>query len=105
VCCRDDGVPSFDRIRHDRYDARVFLYASDLIELNGNDMRREPFETRKATLASLLKRAAPGLRRNEHIKADGPTVFAHGCKWASKASSRSARLPPIAPAVGSRARG
>jgi bifunctional non-homologous end joining protein LigD len=43
-------------------------------------MRREPFETRKATLASLLRRAAPGLRLNEHIEADGPTVFAHACK-------------------------
>jgi bifunctional non-homologous end joining protein LigD len=35
---------------------------------------------RKATLASLLRRAAPGLRLNEHIEADGPTVFAHACK-------------------------
>jgi len=26
------------------------------------------------------KRAAPGLRFNEHIEADGPTVFAHACK-------------------------
>jgi hypothetical protein len=25
-------------------------------------------------------RAAPGLRLNEHIEADGPTVFAHACK-------------------------
>ena len=73
-------MPSFDRIRYRRFDDRVFLYAFDLIELNGDDMRREPFETRKATLASLLKRAAPGLRLNEHIEADGPTVFAHACK-------------------------
>jgi bifunctional non-homologous end joining protein LigD len=80
VCCGDDGVPSFDRIRYRRHDASVFLYAFDLIELNGDDMRREPFETRKATLASLLKRAASGLRLNEHIEADGPTVFAHACK-------------------------
>jgi bifunctional non-homologous end joining protein LigD len=58
----------------------VFLHAFDLIELNGDDMRREPFETRKATLASLVKRAAPGLRLNEHIEADGPTSFAHACK-------------------------
>jgi hypothetical protein len=27
-----------------------------------------------------LKRAAPGLRLNEHIEADGPSVFAHACK-------------------------
>jgi bifunctional non-homologous end joining protein LigD len=80
VCCDDNGVPSFDRLRYRRDDARVFLYAFDLIELDGDDMRREPLDVRKATLASLLKRAAPGLRLNEHIEADGPTVFAHACK-------------------------
>src|SRR6478752_5450152 len=73
VACDDAGVPSFDRIRYRRHDASVFLYAFDLIELNGDDLRRDPFQVRKATLASLLKRAAPGLRLNEHIEADGPT--------------------------------
>jgi bifunctional non-homologous end joining protein LigD len=34
----------------------------------------------KATLASVLSKAAPGLRFNEHIEKDGPTVFAHDCK-------------------------
>lgn len=58
----------------------MFLYALDLIELNGDDLRREPLEVRKATLASVLSRAAPGLRLNKHIEADGPTVFAHACK-------------------------
>ena len=57
----------------------MFLYAFDLIELNGDDLRYEPFEVRKATLASVLAKAAPGLRLNEHIEADGPTVFAHAC--------------------------
>jgi len=80
VCCDADGRPSFDRIRYRRHDASVFLYAFDLIELNGDDLRREPLDTRKATLASVLRRAAPGLRLNEHIEADGPTVFAHACK-------------------------
>jgi hypothetical protein len=36
--------------------------AFDLIEFNGDDLRREPLDTRKATLASVLRRAAPGLR-------------------------------------------
>jgi bifunctional non-homologous end joining protein LigD len=35
---------------------------------------------RKATLASVLAKAVPGLRLNEHIEADGATVFAHACK-------------------------
>ncbi len=114
VCCGDDGMPSFDRIRYRRHDASVFLYAFDLIELNGDDLRREPLDVRKATLASLLKRTAPGLRLNQHIEADGPTVFAHACKMGlegivskRKASPyRSGRSPdwlksknPNAPAV------
>jgi len=80
VACDGNGMPSFDRIRYRRHDASVFLYAFDLIELNGDDLRREPLDTRKATLASVLRRAAPGLRLNEHIEADGPTVFAHARK-------------------------
>jgi bifunctional non-homologous end joining protein LigD len=47
VCCDDIGVPSFDRLRYRRDDARVFLYAFDLIELDGDDSRREPLDIRK----------------------------------------------------------
>jgi bifunctional non-homologous end joining protein LigD len=80
VACDRDGMPNFDRLRYRRGDATVFLFAFDLIELNGDDLRREPLEVRKATLASVLAKAAPGLRLNEHLAADGPTVFAHACK-------------------------
>jgi bifunctional non-homologous end joining protein LigD len=59
VCCDDNGVPSFNRIRYRRYDGSVFLYAFDLIEFNGDDLRREPLEVRKSTLASVLAKAAP----------------------------------------------
>ena len=41
VACDDDGLPIFDRLRYRRDDQRVFLYAFDLIELNGDDLRRE----------------------------------------------------------------
>ena len=54
--------------------------AFDLIELNGDDLRRDPLEVRKATLRSTLAKAGFGLRFNEHIEGDGPTVFAHACK-------------------------
>src|SRR6266702_8000109 len=80
VACDDKGMPSFDRIRYRHHDASVFLYAFDLIELSGDDLRREPLDVRKATLKSVLTKAGPGLRLNEHIEADGPTVFAHACK-------------------------
>jgi len=80
VACDDNGVPRFDRIRYRRHDDSVFLFAFDLIELNGDDLRRDPLETRKETLVNILAKAAPGLLLNEHIEADGPTVFAHACK-------------------------
>jgi ATP-dependent DNA ligase len=31
-----------------------------LLELNGTDLRREPIEVRKATLASILRKSRPG---------------------------------------------
>ena len=43
-------------------------------------MRRDPLEVRKATLRSTLAKAGLGLRFNEHIEGDGPTIFAHACK-------------------------
>jgi hypothetical protein len=81
VSCGSDGIASFNRIRYRRYDAEVFLYAFDLIELNGDDLRRDPLGVRKATLERLLARTAPGLRFNEHMdEKDGPLVFLHACK-------------------------
>jgi bifunctional non-homologous end joining protein LigD len=71
VCCGDDGVPRFDRIRYRRYDASVFLYAFDLIE---------PLEGRKARLVNIVAGADRGIWFNDHISDDGPTVFKHACK-------------------------
>jgi bifunctional non-homologous end joining protein LigD len=81
VACDDNSVASFDLVRHHRANESIFLYSFDLIELNGDDLRRDPLEVRKATLASVLTKAGPGLRFNEHIEHDdGETVFRHACK-------------------------
>jgi ATP dependent DNA ligase domain len=56
-------------------------YPSHNTELNGDDLRRDPLEVRKATLASILAKAAPGLRLNEHLEhKDGEVIFRHACK-------------------------
>jgi ATP-dependent DNA ligase len=52
VCCDERGLAIFSTLRQRRNEARAFLFAFDLLELDGLDMRREPIETRKATLAS-----------------------------------------------------
>jgi hypothetical protein len=35
VACGDDGIALFERIRYRRHDASVFMWAFDIIELNG----------------------------------------------------------------------
>src|SRR5262249_15349314 len=80
VACDDNVVASFDLVRHQRANESIFLYPFDLIELNGDDLRRDPLEVRKATLASIVAKASPGIRFNQHMECDGPTVFAHACK-------------------------
>jgi bifunctional non-homologous end joining protein LigD len=81
VACGEDGILRFDLLL-ERWDIEsgVFLYALDLIELDGDDLRHHPLTVRKATLASLFARAARGLRLNEHIEANGVDVFNHACK-------------------------
>jgi bifunctional non-homologous end joining protein LigD len=113
VACDDNGVASFDLIRRHRHNDRAFLYAFDLIELNGTNLRR-PLEVRKATLRSMLAKAGLGLHFNEHLEGDGPIVFAHACKMGLEgivskrkdSAYRSGRSPdwlkmknPAAPAV------
>jgi bifunctional non-homologous end joining protein LigD len=57
VCCDERGMAIFQKLRQRREEGGAFLYAFDLLELDGTDMRREPIEVRKATLASILRRS------------------------------------------------
>jgi len=82
VACDDDGIQSFDLLRRRERDDQVFLYAFDLIELDGEDRRRDPLEQRKADLGRLLADARPGLLLNGWIDGgqfDGAIVFQHAC--------------------------
>ena len=66
--------------RRRRNEIDAFLYAFDLLELDGTDLRREPLEVRKATLASILRKSRYGVRLNEHLPHEcGLSVFQHAC--------------------------
>ena len=56
------------------------LFAVDLLELSGKDMRHAPPEARKRKLAKLLGRGSWALHFNEHID----IVFRHACKLVFK---------------------
>jgi bifunctional non-homologous end joining protein LigD len=78
--CRADGVTDFDRLRAavGRLGARdAFLFAFDLLELDGEDLRPHEWQVRRATLRSLVKRAGAGIRLSEHLHGNGGLAFRH----------------------------
>jgi bifunctional non-homologous end joining protein LigD len=80
VVCGADGVAVFDALHRRRRASDAILFAFDLIELDGEDFRPLPLGKRKARLARLLARVAPGIELNEHTDADGADVFRQACK-------------------------
>jgi bifunctional non-homologous end joining protein LigD len=81
VICGEDGIPVFDRLRYGRQSkTEAVLFAFDLLELAGKDLRRAPVEERKRVLAKLLRKSSWALQLNEHIVEQGNIVFRHACK-------------------------
>jgi bifunctional non-homologous end joining protein LigD len=81
VICGKDGIPVFDRLRYGRQpQSEAILFAFDLLELGGKDLRRVPLEERKGALANLVRKASWAVQLNEHIAERGDIVFRHACK-------------------------
>jgi bifunctional non-homologous end joining protein LigD len=74
IVTNGDGLAVFDLS-----DAAV-LVAFDLIELEGEDLRRSSIEYRKRKLAKLVRGPHLGIVLNEHYEGDGEIVFKHACK-------------------------
>ena len=56
VVCRPDGVSDFDALRLGRRAHEVTMVAFDLLELQGDDLRKEPLFNRKQRLAGIVPR-------------------------------------------------
>jgi bifunctional non-homologous end joining protein LigD len=76
----DDGLAVFDLIRRQRHGAAAVLCAFDLIELEGEDLRRAPLEHRKQKLSRLVRTPHPGIVLNEHFEEDGAAVYRAACQ-------------------------
>jgi len=90
LCCNERGVASFDTLTHRSHDPEVFFVAFDLLELDGNDLRREPLEVRKQTLASLLRGCLPGVQFNVTSRIPAIWCLRMPARWGWRASCRSA---------------
>jgi bifunctional non-homologous end joining protein LigD len=73
VACDENGLAVFERLRCKRAGRHVFLYAFDLLELKGTDLRREPIEPRQRSArvcAGLAAERAPSVP--ELLSTNGP---------------------------------
>jgi bifunctional non-homologous end joining protein LigD len=80
VVCGPDGVAVFDAIHRHGTVSAAMLYAFDLLELNGHDLRDLPLGDRKKRLARLVGKRRLGIVLSDHTDEDGATVFEQACK-------------------------
>jgi len=72
-----NGLSVFDLIRYRQNDRAAVLCAFDLIELDGEDLRRSP--QRKRALAELLRQKTDGIILNAHYEGDGAAIYKAAC--------------------------
>jgi bifunctional non-homologous end joining protein LigD len=80
VVCGPDGVAIFDALHRRGTVSGAMLYAFDLLELEGKDLRDLPLGDRKKRLRRLVGKRRLGIVLSEHTDEDGATIFQHACK-------------------------
>jgi len=77
IVCDDNGLAVFNLVRQRGTHANAVHCAFDLLELDGEDLRRLPIE--KRTLSKLLRSAHSSLTVNEHFEGEGTIIYKHAC--------------------------
>jgi bifunctional non-homologous end joining protein LigD len=80
VVCGPDGVAIFDALHRRGTVSEAMMYAFDLLELDGEDLRGLPLGDRKKRLAKLVGRRRVGIVLSAHTTDDGATIFQQACK-------------------------
>jgi ATP-dependent DNA ligase len=75
-----DGAANFDALHSRVNDQGAVALAFDLMSLDGEDFRQEPFSERKAVLRKVLRRTRRGIQYVEHTEGDGGEMFKAVCK-------------------------
>ena len=97
VIARDDGTPDFHALRSQRRGHEAVLFAFDLIEHDGDDLRDLPLIERKRRLAKLLGKAKRRAIRYASIwQVTARPCSSTSAAWGWRASYRSGRTRPIA---------
>lgn len=96
VMVGEDGISDFFALHSALAKKRAphaFLYAFDLLHLDGQDLRGLPLDERRLLLEDLLFRAGEpeAIRFSENVDGDPGDIVAAACRRALRASSPSAR--------------
>jgi bifunctional non-homologous end joining protein LigD len=104
IVCDENGLAVFDLIRRHGALASAVHCAFDLLELNGEDLRRQPIEERKWRLANLLDGSSSSMsisRRTARLCSAKPASSAvrASCRSPGRSSHWVKVKNPNAPAV------
>ena len=80
VVCNADGVALFDKLHSKANDHAVFLYAFDLLEIEGEDLTPVPLGGTQGPAPQGASRRRGGIVYNEHLDGDGAMIFQHACR-------------------------
>jgi bifunctional non-homologous end joining protein LigD len=78
--CGPDGVAVFDALHRRGTVREAMLYAFDLLELDGEDLRGLPLSDRKKRLARLVGRRTLGIVLSAHTADDGASIYRQACR-------------------------
>jgi len=78
VCLDKSGKSQFKSLMYRRGEA--YLYAFDILELNGRDLRSLPLHARKQRLKRLIPQQPSALLYVDHIDQDGERLFHLACR-------------------------
>jgi bifunctional non-homologous end joining protein LigD len=80
VVCGPDGGAVFDALHRRGTVTEAMLYAFDMLELDGEDLRALPLVDRKKRLARPLSGPRVGIVLSDHTDHDGALVFRQACR-------------------------
>jgi bifunctional non-homologous end joining protein LigD len=75
-----DGAANFGALHSRVNDQAAVALAFDLMSLDGEDFRQEPYSERKAVLRKVLRRTRRGIQYVEHAEGHGDGLFEAVCE-------------------------
>jgi len=91
----ESGLAVFEMIRWRQHDHAVTLCAFDLLEVDAEDLRREPIEERSRVLKKLVHNSHPGIPPlNRHFAVAAALVYKRACALSGEGVVSKRRASP-----------